>query len=71
MELGEELYLLNTRNGQQVISVELASMMTVAELKAVLLYSYERDIDFEADIVATESIRNCCMALAEKETGRG
>lgn len=71
MEFGEELYLLNTRNGQQAISTELASMMTATELEAVLRYSYEADIDFEADVVATESIHNCCIALAEKKTGRG
>ena len=67
-KLGEELYIFNTGNGQQAISIEVATMMTITELEAILHYSCVKDIDFEADVVALDSIRNCCIALAEKDT---
>lgn len=68
VKFGKELYLLNTGNGQHAISIEVASMMTEAELEAILHYSFVVDFDFVSDKVAFDSIYNCCFALATKKS---
>ena len=59
--------MLNTANGQHAISVEVASMMTETELEAILQYSFVVDFDFVSDKVASDSVYNCCFALATKK----
>ena len=64
--LGAEIYNLNTKNGTTPITKEVATLMTVDELEEVLLHTYDANMDFVTDVVALETVMNCCQVLAKK-----
>lgn len=63
---GAVLYEELTEERTKAISKEQAEALTDDLLQLICLYTQIENIDFENDIIATDSIMNCCAVLADR-----
>lgn len=63
---GAVLYEELTEERTKAISKEQAEALTDDLLRLICLYTQIENIDFENDIIATDSIMNCCAVLADR-----
>lgn len=63
---GAVLYDELTEERTKAISKAQAEALTDDELRLICLYTQIENIDFVNDIMATDSVMNCCAVLADR-----